>query len=132
MTALAQQIIKLRSEGKTYQQIKAETQCSLSTISYYLNLNGKTNTIKRTNKNRYLYKQECRNILGAKCVVCNYDKCQNALHFHHINPKTKNFTVSDAFSRRGYTEEEVQAEIKKCILVCANCHAEIHSGLIKI
>jgi len=132
MITLKEQITKLRLEGKTYEQIQLEANCSLSTISYYLNPEGKTKNIKRRTKNRNLYKQECRNILGAKCVICNYDKCQNALHFHHIDPKTKSFTVSDAFSRKGYTEEEVQAEIKKCILVCANCHAEIHAELIKL
>jgi hypothetical protein len=54
------------------------------------------------------------------------------LHFHHIDPKTKSFTVSDAFARKTYSQEEVEAEIKKCVLVCANCHTEIHAELIKL
>ncbi len=132
MTVLEQEIIKLRSEGKTYEQIQAETQCSLATISYYLNSKGKLNNSNRRKKNRNEFRAECRQLLGAKCIICGYSKCQNALHFHHIDPKTKKFTVSDAFARKSYSQEEVETEIKKCILVCANCHAEIHSGLITI
>jgi hypothetical protein len=132
MTTLKEQIIKLYSEGKSYKQIQAEINCSLSSINYYINPEGKTKNDKRRKKNRNLYKQECRDILGAKCMICGYNKCQNALHFHHIDPKTKSFTVSDAFARKTYSQEEVEAEIKKCVLVCANCHTEIHAELIKL
>lgn len=66
-------------------------------------------------------------IMGSKCQICGYDKCQSALEFHHINPKEKEFTL-------GYNTNtsfaKAKEEIKKCILVCANCHREIHEGLI--
>ena len=61
--------------------------------------------------------------LGGKCVKCGYYKCIRALEFHHLDPKQKDFAVS----RANKSWERVKKEIEKCILVCANCHREIHS-----
>ena len=129
---MEEQIKKLHSEGKSQREIGFILKCSKSLVSYYLNPEGKIKNSERRNKNRFRIKSEYRNSLGAKCQICGYDKCQNALHFHHIDPKTKKFPISDAVSRKGYSKQEVEDEIKKCILVCANCHVEIHSGLINL
>jgi len=61
---------------------------------------------------------------GGKCELCGYSKCKQALEFHH-KIKNKEFGIS----ARGYTRswEKVKKEISKCILVCANCHREIHA-----
>lgn len=62
---------------------------------------------------------------GGKCEICGYAKCKQALEFHHLTGK-KDFGIS----AKGYTRswEKVQQEISKCVLVCANCHREIHAG----
>lgn len=65
---------------------------------------------------------------GNKCQICGYNKCNTALEFHHINPKEKDITLS----RSIYSWERTKNELKKCICVCANCHREIHEGLIDI
>jgi hypothetical protein len=49
------------------------------------------------------------------------------LHFHHVDPATKSFGLSVSF---GKGLEKLRAEAKKCVLVCANCHGEIESGVI--
>ena len=67
-------------------------------------------------------------VMGDKCQCCGYNKCQSALELHHVNPEEKNFTVSSN-TNRGW--EIVVQEIKKCTLVCANCHREIEAGLIE-
>ena len=66
-------------------------------------------------------------VMGDKCAICGYDKCQTALEFHHLNPEEKDFSFSTNTNKAWNT---VRNELKKCILVCANCHREIHSGLI--
>lgn len=61
---------------------------------------------------------------GGKCQRCGYDKCINALQFHHVDPLTKKFEPSYVIMR--FTWERAFEELKKCILVCSNCHAELH------
>lgn len=64
------------------------------------------------------------------CSICGYSKCMAALEFHHINPSEKSFAISKAHS--GYSLDEILKELEKCILVCSNCHKEIHAGIIKL
>ena len=67
---------------------------------------------------------------GGKCEICGYDKCIQALEFHHLDPNQKDFGIG----AKGYTRsiEKNKLEVDKCILVCSNCHREIHNGLTKI
>lgn len=67
-------------------------------------------------------------VMGGKCQCCGYNKCQSALELHYINPQEKEFTVS-ANTNRSW--QSIVQEIKKCTLVCANCHREIEAGLIE-
>lgn len=67
---------------------------------------------------------------GGKCVVCGYNRCSRALDFHHVDPSTKLFTISNNGFGRSW--ERVKAEIDKCVLLCANCHRELHAGLISL
>ncbi|HDQ26619.1 MAG TPA: HNH endonuclease [bacterium] len=62
---------------------------------------------------------------GGKCSFCGYKKCEEALEFHHLDAKHKDFGISC----KGYTRswESVKEELDKCVLVCANCHREIHT-----
>lgn len=60
-----------------------------------------------------------------ECQICTYNNCKQALEFHHTNPTTKEFSIYDMAS---LTEDRVIKELKKCMLVCANCHREIHYG----
>lgn len=64
---------------------------------------------------------------GGKCQCCGYKKFVGALEFHHINPDEKDFGIS----AKGYTRswETVKKELDKCVLVCSNCHKEIHANI---
>lgn len=64
---------------------------------------------------------------GGKCQLCGYSYCAEALEFHHPDPRQKGFGIS----QKGYTRswEKVKKEVEKCVLICANCHREIHAGL---
>lgn len=67
---------------------------------------------------------------GGRCSLCGYDRAPGALHFHHLDPATKEF----ALGQRGLTRalKRVQAEADKCVLLCANCHAEVEAGLSEV
>lgn len=62
---------------------------------------------------------------GGKCSRCGYDKCLDALDFHHTNPDEKSFNFRKG---RGLAWDRLVEEANKCELVCANCHREIHSN----
>lgn len=62
---------------------------------------------------------------GSKCEICGYESNLAALTFHHKIPEEKNFKL-DMRSLSNRRMDQIKTEIKKCILVCHNCHAEIH------
>jgi len=73
---------------------------------------------------RRAMKREAVKRLGGKCMRCGYDKCIAALNFHHRDPNQKDFGL--AFGGNMHTWDAYWAEVQKCDLLCANCHAEEH------
>lgn len=67
---------------------------------------------------------------GGCCQVCGYDRYPGALEFHHLDPSSKEF----ALSQRGVTIalERAREEAAKCMLLCANCHAEAEHGKLAL
>jgi hypothetical protein len=64
---------------------------------------------------------------GGCCVVCGYDRTVVNLHFHHVNPAEKSFSLSMNTTK---SLARYREELQKCVLVCANCHGEIEAGLL--
>ena len=64
---------------------------------------------------------------GGRCRLCGYDRCPEALEFHHVDPSQKAFALSAAGVPRAIAKAREEAE--KCVLVCANCHAEVEAGV---
>ena len=64
---------------------------------------------------------------GGKCENCGYNRCLDALEFHHKDPAQKDFSISS----KGYTRswDRVKKELDKCAILCANCHRELHAKL---
>lgn len=63
---------------------------------------------------------------GGKCSKCGYDKCMDALQFHHVDPTKKEFALGQG---RGFNIDRIREELKKCIMVCSNCHIEMHYNM---
>ncbi len=74
------------------------------------------------------YKRKAKLLVlkGGKCEICNYNKNTAALCFHHINPKTKAFQI-DIRHCSNTSWDNLLKEVKKCQLLCLNCHAEVHN-----
>lgn len=68
--------------------------------------------------------------LGGCCKICGYDRCVAALHLHHVDPGTKAFTVSHQGATLALAR--MREEARKCVLLCANCHAEVEAGMAKL
>lgn len=67
---------------------------------------------------------------GSKCGICGYNKTLKALEFHHLDPNEKDFTFSKWDKVAKW--EKLVDEVKKCVLICANCHREVHYGITLI
>lgn len=70
-------------------------------------------------------KKRCAYLFGSACVLCGYSNCLAALEFHHLDPTQKDFQISEAYSNPKAWALVVE-ELRKCTLLCANCHREVH------
>ncbi len=61
---------------------------------------------------------------GGKCAICGYCRSERALHFHHPNMNTKNFSISTRMT----SWKAIEKELDLTVLLCSNCHAEVHDG----
>lgn len=113
--------------------IKRECKHHGLTTYRYVNSSKKYRCVKclseAVQKRRDKTKQILVEYKGGKCEICGYNKCIQALEFHHIDPNQKDFGIG----AKGYTKsiEKNKEEVDKCILVCSNCHREIHDELNK-
>ena len=121
MTELSENILRLRAEGKNYNEIKNELGCSKGTISYYLGEDQKEKTGVRRRDNRsknlrtfHSYKEE----IG--CTDCGEKYPYFVLEFDHKPEFEKIDTVYKVLTKYGV--EKAWEEIAKCDVVCANCH----------
>ena len=63
--------------------------------------------------------------MGGECSKCGYKKNVAALEFHHIDPSQKKFPL-DSRHLSNTSMDKILEESEKCILLCSNCHKEIH------
>ncbi|MDD1778588.1 MAG: hypothetical protein LUQ65_10515, partial [Candidatus Helarchaeota archaeon] len=68
------------------------------------------------------------------CSVCGYNKCFDAIDFHHNDEKNKKFGVAEFVHQRAFEMkniERVLEELTKCTVLCSNCHRELHFEMRK-
>jgi hypothetical protein len=87
----------------------------------------KSNVLKEKRKHYYEQKRQWFNDYKKtlKCSKCdeNHIAC---LEFHHLNPKEKDFTISEALQRLNLNKDLILKEIEKCEVLCSNCHRKLH------
>lgn len=90
-------------------------------LKYYNSNKEKVVILSRTRKEKL--KQEFEDFKRTlKCSKCdeNHISC---LEFHHLNPNEKDMEISNMI---GYSKERLERELKKCIVLCSNCHRKLH------
>lgn len=111
-----------------YKKVASELGLAYSSARYHMNPRYRENSHNRIIKRRQEIVDSARIAAGGKCSLCGYSKCLSALHFHHTSDdKIDDVARLARLAGARKTEEFLDAEIKKCILVCANCHAELHN-----
>lgn len=105
---------------------------SYNKLKEFIIFKNKNRVKSKQPRNTSLYRKNIKmkmvDYKGGRCLICGYKKCIDALEFHHINPDDKDFNISGGTKSFDY----LKSELDKCILVCANCHREIHAGLIDL
>lgn len=80
---------------------------------------------------RVKYREKKNKLLASLkkdgCIRCGYNTCYQAIEFHHIDPNKKDSTISQL-----HKTEDIIKEAEKCILLCSNCHRELHAGLFNL
>ena len=98
--------------------------------SYKNGISGYCKECRRTDayKIAKINKEWVVNLKGGCCEKCGYSKSLNALEFHHIDRNKKDLTISGSNLTKK-NMEKIKIEIEKCILLCANCHRELHEEM---
>lgn len=79
---------------------------------------------ERVKNFRKKIKLKCVEYKGGQCEKCGYNKCIDVLEFHHLDPTKKDFGIASKGHVKSW--DNIKKELDKCIMVCANCHREIH------
>lgn len=81
--------------------------------------------VKRWRRNT---KERIIKAMGGACCICGYNKCPNSMILHHIDPSEKDIGIGDIRANPKAWAIIVE-ELRKCILLCSNCHGEVHWGV---
>jgi hypothetical protein len=92
------------------------------------NMSNKSEHVKKW---RRTVKETIIKSMGGKCCICSYNKCDKALELHHLDPALKEFSFGEVMSRPK-SWNKIIIELRKCVLVCSNCHKEVHNEMTKI
>ena len=70
-------------------------------------------------------KQTVVDLVGG-CQLCGYSRCLRAISFHHLGDKEKSLTLREFQHSLG----ALLPELRKCLVLCQNCHSEVHADLV--
>jgi len=118
--------------GQSYQEISKQLGITKSCVYWHANEKNREYSRARRRRNRRSFLTDLKMKFGGRCSKCGYDKCLDALDFHHTNPMGKQRVLSKKGHMLGVSamsvaigQGVVTKEAHKCILLCANCHREL-------
>ena len=152
-------LTKLISDGMSTRKIAEHFECSQSNVRHWMRKYDLKTSLGRFNRTLHLCKdcgetspsnfyghtkrlcKKCVNLndtkisiakklraiehMGGSCRHCGYDRFYGALDFHHVDIDNK----EDWGNLRNWGWARIVEELKKCILLCSNCHREEHGRL---
>jgi len=83
---------------------------------------------ERVKKWRKETKKRMVKAMGGACVCCGYKRCFSCLDLHHLDPSQKELSFGKVMAHPN-AWKKIAIELRKCVLVCRNCHGEIHDGM---
>lgn len=113
-----------KADGKQGQCKECKRQ--LNKLDYVKNSSKARSTSRKTRRRNCKMVQDYK--MSKGCNICGYKKNPAALHLHHRDPATKEFTIGCSKTLKGRIQ--LESEMEKCDILCGNCHAEIHWPLV--
>ncbi|MCK4500970.1 hypothetical protein KAU11_10775 [Candidatus Babeliales bacterium] len=117
-----------KEDTEFYKDSRAKTGLASACKPCHLKLSKKFGKVMRIKWQEYI-----DDILKPECTKCGYSKCKRALDYHHLDSTEKSFGIAQFVWKRGFTEnnkEQMLKELDKCIVLCSNCHRELHDEAI--
>ena len=74
-------------------------------------------------QHRRKIKQKAIELFGSVCLDCKQSYPLSVYDFHHLDPETKDVSIKTLYNS---TWDKLEIELKKCVLLCANCHRIRH------
>ena len=101
---------------------KRKIKCCKDCLAKKIRKRGSSSSVKRMIRNREFIKEYKKD---KKCEICGYHKYPEILMFHHKDRKTKSAGVN-TLMKTLKSLDIIKKEIEKCMILCPNCHNEIH------
>lgn len=118
---MREQILKLREQGYSYNQIVAELGCAKSTVSYYCGQDQKTKQLDRQKDKRSKMRAHIQQSkTDIPCMDCGHTYPYFVMEFDHRPDEIKLYNISDVNNIPSM--DALIDEMAKCDIVCANCH----------
>lgn len=108
-------------------QSRAPRNCLSHTTTYITAMASKT--AARNRVMRLTRKYRLIMLAGGACQICGYDKNISSLAFHHVHEKGARLNGHYLINM---SIAEAEQEVDRCILVCHNCHNEIHNPELRM
>jgi predicted transcriptional regulator len=122
---------EIKDGYKTCPQCKIKKE--LNKENFYIRKSGYAHVWCKKCNNDISYKKQRElkrnavNYKGGKCCLCGYNKYLGSMDFHHVDPSKKDYSIS---SLRSYGWNKLKIELDKCVLLCKNCHGELHGKIV--
>lgn len=120
---------------QTHPLLSQEAKCGLcgetDSAKFYghkKNVCGRCHCVYTLKRGQFI-REKAIGFLGGKCVSCGFDRFPVSLDIHHLDPSLKD---PNFVSVRSWKWERVERELQGCVLLCKNCHAAVHAGLLEL
>jgi protein-tyrosine-phosphatase len=123
--SLREHIRSLKAAKVRTIEIARKLEIDVSTVYYHTNDKTRRRQIDRLLKLKRDNKLRAVAYKGGHCQKCGYNRCLDALTFHHRDPNAKEIRIGG----QAHSWERLQAELDKTVLLCCLCHTELHAGL---
>lgn len=123
-STIGTKVKELKAQGLRPTTIAKVLGIDITAVYYHISPDYREKSLQRSTERRKQNKIFAIGYKGGKCLKCGYNKCSDALVFHHKDPQEKDFAIAGTT----LSQETLKRELDKTVMLCAICHIELHAG----